>query len=106
MMTRQMLSTVSSGRMPRWRGTRRRIMSAARAGRNAVTTRRAALLGLSHRNQPVDDIATRHQEAVDLLVDGVDLFAQHLERGWRGGRLRHLPNLLDPRGQGALRGID
>src|ERR1700733_13450742 len=38
MMTRQMLSTVSSGRMPRWRCTRRRIMSASRAGRNAEPT--------------------------------------------------------------------
>src|SRR6185312_996669 len=38
MMTRQMLSMVSSGRMPRWRSTRRRIMSASRAGRNAEPT--------------------------------------------------------------------
>jgi len=67
------------------------------------TKRRADLLGLFHRNQPVDDVATRHQQAVDLLVDGVDLFAQHLERGWSGGRLRHLPNLLDLQG---ARGTD
>src|ERR1700719_2071755 len=38
MMTRQMLSAVSSGRLPRWRFTRRRIMSASRAGRNAEPT--------------------------------------------------------------------
>jgi hypothetical protein len=35
MMTRQMLSTVSSGRMPRCRSTRSRIIEASRAGRNA-----------------------------------------------------------------------
>jgi hypothetical protein len=35
MITRQMLSAVSSGRMPLWRSTSRRIMSASRAGRNA-----------------------------------------------------------------------
>ena len=51
--------------------------------------RRADLLGLLHRDQAVDDVAARHQQAVHLLVDGVDLFAQHLERGRGGGRLRH-----------------
>ena len=34
-MTRQMLSAVSSGRMPLWRSTSRRIISASRAGRKA-----------------------------------------------------------------------
>ena len=55
--------------------------------------RRADLLGLLHLYQPIDDVAARHQQAVDLLVDGVDLFAQHLERGRSGGRLRHLQTL-------------
>src|SRR5271166_4103759 len=35
MMTRQMLSTVSSGRRPRWRSAMARIIEASRAGRNA-----------------------------------------------------------------------
>ena len=48
--------------------------------------RRADFLGLLDLDQPVDDVAARHQQAVDLCVDGVDLFAQHLERGRRGGR--------------------
>ena len=52
--------------------------------------RRADLLGLLHLDQPVDDIAALHQQAVHLLVDGVDLLAQHLERGRSGGRLGHL----------------
>src|SRR6266571_3332039 len=47
MMTRQMLSTVSSGRMPRWRSTMRRIMSASRAGRNADPTSWVCLAWIS-----------------------------------------------------------
>src|ERR1019366_6300855 len=35
MITRQMLSTVSSGRWPVWRSTMARIIAASRAGRNA-----------------------------------------------------------------------
>ena len=45
-MTRQMLSAVSSGKIPLWRATRRRIISASRAGRNAepVSAVRLALM--------------------------------------------------------------
>jgi len=32
---------------------------------------------------------------VDLRVDGVDLFAQLLQRGRSGGRLRHLQTLRE-----------
>src|SRR6266480_7641338 len=55
--------------------------------------RRTDLLGLLHGNQPIDDIAARHQQAVDLTVDRIDLLAQHLERGRSGGRFGHLGNL-------------
>ena len=47
--------------------------------------RRADFLGLLHLDQPVDDVAARHQQAVNLLVDRVDLLAQFLQRGWRRG---------------------
>ena len=57
------------------------------------TKRRADLLGLLDLDQPVDDVAARHQQAVDLLVDAVDLLAQYLERGRSGGRFGHLQNL-------------
>ena len=50
---------------------------------------RADFLGLLHRNQPVDDVAPLHQEAVDLLVDRVDLLTQFLQRWRSGGRLGH-----------------
>ena len=53
---------------------------------------RADLLCLLHLNQAIDDVAARHQQAVDLRVDGVDFLAQHLERRRSGGRLRHLQN--------------
>ena len=49
--------------------------------------RRADFLGLLHLDQPVDDVATRHQEAVNLGVDGIDLLAQLLQRRRGGGRL-------------------
>jgi hypothetical protein len=45
---------------------------------------RADLLGLFHRNQPVDDVAALHQQGVNLRVDAVDLFAQFIQRGRRG----------------------
>ncbi len=47
----------------------------------------ADFLGLLHPDQAVDDVAARHQQAMHLLVDGVDLLAQLGERGWSGGRL-------------------
>ena len=72
MMTRQMLSAVSSGRMPLWRSTSRRIISASRAGRNAEPFS-WLLLDL---DQTVDDLAALDQEAVHRLVDAVDLLAQ------------------------------
>jgi hypothetical protein len=55
--------------------------------------RRADFLGLLDLDQPVDDVAARHQQAVNLLVDAVDLLAQYFERGRSGGRVRHLQNL-------------
>ena len=30
-------------------------------------------------DQPVDDVATRHQQAMDLLIDRIDLLAQFLQ---------------------------
>ena len=86
MMTRQMLSTVSSGRMPLWRSTSRRIMSASRAG----PERRAGFLRLLDRDQRVDDVAALHQQAVHRLVDAVDLAAQVGER-WVGGTVSAWP---------------
>ena len=77
MMTRQMLSMVSSGRMPRWRCT----SSPHHAGLARGPERGADFLGLLHLDQPVDDVAARHQEAMNLLVDRVDLLAQFLQRG-------------------------
>ena len=41
--------------------------------------RRADFLGLLHLDQPVDDVAARHQQAMDLLVDRIDLLAQFLQ---------------------------
>ncbi len=66
---------------------------------------RTDLLGLLHLDQAIDDVAALHQKAVDLRVDRVDLFAQHLERGRGGGRLGHLQTLKRARptgGHGAL----
>ena len=51
------------------------------AGLARRAERRADFLGLLHLDQPVDDVAARHQEAVDLLVDRVDLLAQFLQGG-------------------------
>jgi hypothetical protein len=53
----------------------------------------ADLLGLLHRYQAVNDVAALHQQVVNLLVDGVDLFAQFLQRWGRGGDFRHGCNL-------------
>ena len=55
--------------------------------------RGADFLGLLHLDQPVDDVATRHQEAMNLLVDRIDLLAQFLQRGRGRGCLGHLKNL-------------
>ena len=84
MMTRQMLDGVE-----RQDAAVALHQAAHHVGLARRAERRADLLGLLHRNQPVDDVATRHQQAMDLLIDGVDLFAQHLERGRRGGRFGH-----------------
>ena len=78
-MTRQMLSTVSSGRMPRWRCDQ----AAHHVGLARRAERGADFLGLLHRDQAVDDVAALHQQAVHLLVDAVDLVAQILQRGRR-----------------------
>ena len=67
-------------------------MLASRAG----PERGADFLGLLHLDQPVDDVAARHQEAVDLLVDRVDLLAQFLQRGRGRGCLGHLRKTLVP----------
>ena len=57
--------------------------------------RRADFLGLLHLDQPVDDVAARHQEAMNLLVDRVDLLAQFLQRGrGRGVALDILKTLV------------
>ncbi len=47
MISRQMCSTVASGRAPRWRATRRRIMSASRPGRKAAPGRLVPLVAIS-----------------------------------------------------------
>ena len=57
--------------------------------------RRADFLGLLHLDQPVDDVAARHQQAVNLLVDRVDLLAQFLQRGRSRGGL-DMSNLRPP----------
>ena len=41
--------------------------------------RGADFLGLLHLDQPVDDVAARHQQAMHLLVDRIDLLAQFLQ---------------------------
>ena len=41
--------------------------------------RGADFLGLLYLDQAVDDIAARHQQAMNLLVDRVDLLAQFLQ---------------------------
>ena len=51
------------------------------AGLARRAERRADFLGLLHLDQPVDDVAARHQQAMDLLVDRIDLLAQFLQRG-------------------------
>jgi hypothetical protein len=52
--------------------------------------RRTHFLGLFDPDQAIDDIAARHQQAVHLLVDRIDLLAQLLQRRRGGGRFRHL----------------
>ena len=54
--------------------------------------RRTHFLGLFDLDQPIDDVAARHQEAVHLLVDRIDLLAQLLQRRRTGG-FRHLQSL-------------
>ena len=63
------------------------------AGLARRAERGADFLGLLDLDQAVDDVAARHQQAVNLLVDGVDLFAQLGKRGRRGRWLGHLSNL-------------
>ena len=53
--------------------------------------RRADLLGLLHLDQAVDDVAARHQQAMDLLVDRVDLLAQFLRARAGPGGVGHVP---------------
>jgi len=45
------------------------------------TKRRADFLRLLHRDQPVDDVAALHQEAMHLLIDVIDFTAQVGKRG-------------------------
>ena len=85
-MTRQMLSAVSSGRMPLWRSTSRRIMSASRAGRNAEPLSCVCLTEISRSMISPRSISSR----VHGLVDAVDLAAQIRERWCSGiGRFGH-----------------
>ena len=85
MMTRRMLSAVSSGRMPLWRCTSRRIMSASRAGRNAEPDSCVFLTEI--RRSMI--CAALHQEAVHGLVDAVDLLAEIAEGGRVFGLVCH-----------------
>ena len=43
--------------------------------------RRTGLLRLLNFDEPVDDLAALHQEAMHLLIDAVDLAAQFGKRG-------------------------
>ena len=56
--------------------------------------RRPHFLGLFDPDQAIDDVAARHQQAVHLLVDRIDLLAQLVQRGRGGGRFRHLESLV------------
>ncbi len=49
----------------------------------------ADFLGLLDRDQAIDDVAALHQQVVNLLVDGVDFFAQLLQGGRRRGCFGH-----------------
>ena len=53
------------------------------------TESRAHLLGVLHLDQPVDDVAALHQQAVHLRIDRIDLLAQIGKRRRRRGRLGH-----------------
>ncbi len=55
------------------------------AGLAGGAERGADFLGLLDLDQAVDDVAARHQQAVNLAVDRVDLLAQLLQRGRSGG---------------------
>ncbi len=54
----------------------------------------ADFLGLLDTDQAVDDVAARHQQAMHLTVDRIDLLAQFGERGRSGGRLGHRRTLV------------
>ena len=75
------------------------------------TEGRADLLGLLHLDQPVDDVAALHQQAVHLRIDRIDLLAQVGERWRRGRRLGHVRKpanlgslILMDRGSASLEG--
>ena len=65
------------------------------AGLARRAERRADFLGLLDLDQPIDDVAARHQQAMDLLVDGVDLFAQLLQARAERGAVATCANLVD-----------
>ena len=96
-MTRQMLSAVSSGRMPLWRSTSRRIISASRAGRKAEPD----LQRLLHFDQTIDDLAALHQQVMHRLIKAIYLLPQSWERignrrvSSRPGALRTQPRGID-----------
>jgi hypothetical protein len=95
MITRQMLSAVSSGRMPAWRLTRRRIISASRAGRNALPDSWVCFTAIRRSMiSPIDDLAARHEQPVHGLIDPVDLLAQIRQRrcggGWNGAHVEDI----------------
>ena len=84
MMTRQMLSAVSSGKMPLCRLTRRRIISASRAGRKAEPVSWLCLTAISRSM-----ISPRSIRSWCIaFIDPVDLLAQIVQRGRLRG-LRH-----------------
>jgi len=82
MMTRQMLSMAVERQDAAVTRTSPRIMLASRAGRNAEPTSWVCLTWISRSMS-----RRAHQQAVDLLVDRVDLFAQLGSEGGAGGGL-------------------
>ena len=56
---------------------------------------RADLLGLLDLDQPVDDVAARHQQAMHLLVDAVDLLAQLLRARAERGAVATCESLME-----------
>ena len=92
-MTRQMLSAVSSGRLPWWRCDE----AAHHVGLARRAESGAGFLALFDRDQAIDDFAALDQKPMHLLVDTVDLAPQIGERlVLMARRFRHGSRWLNP----------